>query len=75
MRSRSPRARWAWSLADVPVARPTLELTSADWAEYLRIGGLPDGLLRGVDERAFRVLAAQVERGERGDGDHLRPRR
>jgi ribosomal protein S18 acetylase RimI-like enzyme len=48
-------------LADVPVMRPELELSSADWVEYLRIGGLPDGLLRGVDERAFRVLVARVE--------------
>jgi ribosomal protein S18 acetylase RimI-like enzyme len=48
-------------LADVPVMRPEFELSSADWVEYLRIGGLPDGLLRGVDERAFRVLVARVE--------------
>ena len=48
-------------LADVRFARPELELAAPDWAEYLRVIGVPQGLLSGADKSAFRVLVARLE--------------
>jgi ribosomal protein S18 acetylase RimI-like enzyme len=51
------------ALADLSLSRPAVAVEAADWAEYLdylaRFGG-PDGLLAGVDPRAFHVVAARV---------------
>jgi GNAT superfamily N-acetyltransferase len=51
------------SLGDVSVALPDVELEPVDWAEYLeylRVAGVPDGLLGGADPSAFRILAARI---------------
>jgi ribosomal protein S18 acetylase RimI-like enzyme len=48
-------------LSGLRVPRPKLELAPADWTEYLRIIGVPPGLLSGVDRAAFRVLIARLD--------------
>jgi len=51
------------SLTDVPLSPPELDLGQSDWAEYLeylRVLGLPAGLLSGVDPAAFHVLVARL---------------
>lgn len=48
-------------LNGIRLPRPQLELAPADWAEYLRIIGVPAGLLSGVDRAAFRVLIARLD--------------
>jgi GNAT superfamily N-acetyltransferase len=45
----------------IRVPRPTLELGPSEWAEYLRAGGLPPGLLRNVDPTAFHVRVARLD--------------
>jgi Acetyltransferase (GNAT) family len=51
-------------LDDMRMPRPELELGATDWDDYLRIFGLPPGLLSGADHTAFHVLVARVD-GER----------
>jgi ribosomal protein S18 acetylase RimI-like enzyme len=54
-------AREAMVLEDVRLPRPRVELGSVDWDEYLRIFGLPPGLLSSADRSAFRVLVARLD--------------
>jgi ribosomal protein S18 acetylase RimI-like enzyme len=49
------------ALAAVRLPRPRVELGSVDWDEYLRIFGLPPGLLGNADRSAFRVLVARLD--------------
>lgn len=51
-------------LDDMRMPRPEIELGATDWDDYLRIFGLPPGLLSGADHTAFHVLVARVD-GER----------
>ena len=51
------------SLDDMPLSPPDVELGAADWADYvryLRIFGVPAGLLGGVDPGAFHLLFARL---------------
>ena len=48
------------ALADVRLPRPQIELGSLDWGEYLRLFGLPSGLLRVADLTAFHLLVARL---------------
>ena len=48
-------------LADVRLPKPRVELGSLGWDGYLRIFGLPPGLLRGGDRSGFRVLVARLD--------------
>ena len=48
-------------LDDLRAPRPTVELGPADWSEYLRVLGVPPGLLVGVREDAFHVLVARLD--------------
>jgi GNAT superfamily N-acetyltransferase len=51
------------SLDDISLARPEVELRPLDWAEYLeylRIVGVPAGLLSGADPSAFHTLVARL---------------
>jgi ribosomal protein S18 acetylase RimI-like enzyme len=48
-------------LGSIPLPRPQIELGPPDWAEYVRIGGLPPGLLEGIDEAAFHVVVGRLE--------------
>ena len=52
----------AMSLGDLRVPRPELDLAEASFAEHLRLIGVPEGLLSGLDARAFHVLVARWER-------------
>ena len=52
------------ALADLSPSDPTVEVGRADWAEHLRLIGVP-GLSGGADPRAFRVLVARLG-GENG---------
>ena len=47
------------SLDDLSPARPEIELGTADWPEYLRLLGVPAGLLAGADPAAFHILVAR----------------
>jgi ribosomal protein S18 acetylase RimI-like enzyme len=47
------------TLDDIPVPRPEIELGSTDWDDYLRIFGLPPGLLSGADHSIFHLLVAR----------------
>ena len=49
------------SLDDIRLPRPELELGPAAWSEYLRILGVPAGLLAGVRQEAFHVLVARLD--------------
>lgn len=48
------------TLDDIRVPRPDLELGPADWAEHLRLAGVPRGFLGGADPSAFHVLLARL---------------
>ena len=48
------------ALDDLRLPRPQLDLGPPDWLEYLRILGVPPGLLRGADPAAFHVLVARL---------------
>src|SRR4051812_24270443 len=48
------------ALSDLRVPRPELDLATPDWSEYLRVLGVPPGLLTGVDPRDFHVLIARA---------------
>jgi ribosomal protein S18 acetylase RimI-like enzyme len=45
----------------VTVARPRLDLAAIGWDDYVRIFGLPDGLLALGDHGAFHLLVAQLD--------------
>jgi len=47
-------------LKRVRVPVPQLDLAPSDWAEYLRVGELPAGLLEGVNPEAFHVRIARL---------------
>jgi GNAT superfamily N-acetyltransferase len=46
-------------LDDIRVPRPEIDLGSTDWDDYLRIFGLPPGLLSGADHSVFHLLVAR----------------
>jgi ribosomal protein S18 acetylase RimI-like enzyme len=48
------------SLDDISLALPEVELGQPDWAEYLRILGVPAGLLGSADPSAFHILVARL---------------
>jgi GNAT superfamily N-acetyltransferase len=48
------------ALEDIRLPRPEIELGPPDWFEYLRIMGVPPGLLSGADHAAFHVLVARL---------------
>jgi ribosomal protein S18 acetylase RimI-like enzyme len=48
------------SLDDMSIALPDLDLGPPDWAEVVRILGVPAGLLGGADPHAFHVLVARL---------------
>src|SRR5262245_35122530 len=50
----------AMSLDEIAVPFPEIDLGPSDWTEYLRIIGLPVGLLAGVDADDFHVLVARL---------------
>jgi GNAT superfamily N-acetyltransferase len=54
---------WAMgrTLDDQPPVPPSLDLGPDDWAEYLRILALPEGLLAGADPSAYHVLVARLD--------------
>jgi hypothetical protein len=43
---------------DIRLPRPDLELGPADWAEHLRLAGVPSGFLSSMDPSAFHILVA-----------------
>jgi hypothetical protein len=49
------------ALDEIRLPRPELDCGPADWSEYLRLFGLPPGLLGGVDHAAFHVLVARLQ--------------
>ncbi len=49
------------ALEDIRMARPELYLGALEWSEYLRIFGLPPGLLAGANHAAFHLLVARVD--------------
>jgi hypothetical protein len=49
------------ALGDVRLPRPEIELGSLDWCEYLRLFGLPPGLLGGADLSAFHLVVARLD--------------
>jgi len=49
------------ALDDVRLPRPQIELGPPDWLEYLRILGVPPGLLSKADHAAFHVLVARLD--------------
>jgi ribosomal protein S18 acetylase RimI-like enzyme len=49
------------SLDDLSPALPTVEFGPPDWAEYLRVLGLPAGFLSAADPSAFHVLVARLD--------------
>jgi ribosomal protein S18 acetylase RimI-like enzyme len=49
------------ALEEMRLPRPEIELGSTGWNEYLRIFGLPPGLLSRGDHRAFHLLVARVD--------------
>jgi GNAT superfamily N-acetyltransferase len=48
------------SLDDVSLTVPEVELGPPDWAEHLRIIGVPPDLLSGADPSGFHILVAQL---------------
>lgn len=51
------------SLADIRVPRPDLDLAPPDWdwAEYVRLVGVPPGFLARADKDAYRILIARLD--------------
>jgi GNAT superfamily N-acetyltransferase len=49
-----------YTLDDIRLPRPEIELGPPDWFEYLRIVGVPPGLLSGADHIAYHVLVARL---------------
>ncbi|MGW5360724.1 GNAT family N-acetyltransferase [Actinopolymorpha pittospori] len=52
----------AMPLDDLAVPRPEVHLGESGWSEYLRIVGVPDGLLQDMDTNDFHVLIARLNR-------------
>jgi GNAT superfamily N-acetyltransferase len=48
------------TLDEIRLSRPVLTLGSLEWSDYVRVFGLPDGLLDGADHSAFRVVVARL---------------
>jgi len=48
------------ALDEIRLPRPQLDLGPPGWLEYLRILGVPPGLLGGADHTAFHVLVARL---------------
>jgi GNAT superfamily N-acetyltransferase len=48
-------------LADLRLPRPEIELASLDWGDYLRLFGLPPGLLAGADLSEFQLICARLD--------------
>jgi ribosomal protein S18 acetylase RimI-like enzyme len=48
------------ALRDLSLPRPEIELGSLPWHEYLRLFGLPPGLLAGADLSAFHLVATRL---------------
>jgi GNAT superfamily N-acetyltransferase len=49
------------ALDRIRLPRADLELGPPDWAGYLRVLGVPPGLLAGADQAAFHVLVARLD--------------
>jgi GNAT superfamily N-acetyltransferase len=49
------------ALTEILMPRPSLELGSAGWDEFLRMFGLPAPLLRGADHSVFHLLFARLD--------------
>jgi ribosomal protein S18 acetylase RimI-like enzyme len=49
------------ALADAAPPRAQVELRPASWADYLRVGDLPPGLLTGIDPDAFHVVVGYLD--------------
>ena len=47
-------------LDDIPLPRPDVELAPPDWAEHLRLAGVPPNFLRGADPHAYHILIARL---------------
>ena len=50
-------------LEDIAVPPPELDLASPDWAEHLRLVGVPEGFLATADQSMFHVLIARLDGG------------
>lgn len=48
-------------LADVELPRPLLELGAPAWPDYMRLIGVPEDLLAGVDRSAFHLRVARAD--------------
>jgi GNAT superfamily N-acetyltransferase len=48
------------TLAEVRLRRPTVEVTTGDWYEHVRVGELPPQLLSAGDHAAFHVVVARL---------------
>lgn len=48
------------SLDEIALPRPEVDLGESDWPEYLRILGVPAGLLSGADPSVFHILVARL---------------
>ena len=48
------------ALDDIRLPRPRIGSASANWAEYLRIFGLPDDLLSGADHELFHLAVVRL---------------
>jgi ribosomal protein S18 acetylase RimI-like enzyme len=46
------------ALDDLRLPRPDIELEAANWSGHVRLAGMPNGFLGGVDPSAFHVLLA-----------------
>ena len=51
------------NLEEIAVPRPELDLASPDWAEHLRLVGVPEGFLATADPSKFHVLTARLDGG------------
>ena len=49
------------ALDEIRLPRPAIELSTADWDEYLSMDGLPPDLLAAADHAAFHLLAARAD--------------
>lgn len=48
------------ALEDIALPRPEVDIGQSDWFDYLRILGVPPGLLSGADPAAFHILVARL---------------
>lgn len=48
------------TLDEIRLPPPEVELGAPDWSEHLRLCGLPDGFLGGIDPAAFQVLVGRL---------------